>query len=126
MLSSTSPAHLGRAHVETGILGAFNASNLLAVIGALLASGLDLKTCAAIASRPPPVPGRMQTLREHGKPLVVVDYAHTPDALKRKPVHARRHRAGKQGRLISVFGCGATAIAGSVRKWARSRPSLPI
>jgi UDP-N-acetylmuramoyl-L-alanyl-D-glutamate--2,6-diaminopimelate ligase len=95
----------GQAHVDTGILGAFNVSNLLAVIGALLASGLDLKTCASIASRLPPVPGRMQTLREHSKPLVVVDYAHTPDALE-KALSTLAAIVPEQGRLISVFGCG--------------------
>lgn len=95
----------GLAHVETGILGAFNVSNLLAVIGALLASGLDLKTCASIASRLPPVPGRLQTLREGGKPLVVVDYAHTPDALE-KALSTLAAIVPDQGRLISVFGCG--------------------
>ncbi|MBL8514179.1 MAG: UDP-N-acetylmuramoyl-L-alanyl-D-glutamate--2,6-diaminopimelate ligase [Betaproteobacteria bacterium] len=95
----------GSAHVETGILGAFNVSNLLAVVGTLLASGVELKTCAAIASRLPPVPGRMQTLRAHGKPLVVVDYAHTPDALE-KALSTLAAIVPEQGRLISVFGCG--------------------
>ncbi|MBL8519552.1 MAG: UDP-N-acetylmuramoyl-L-alanyl-D-glutamate--2,6-diaminopimelate ligase [Betaproteobacteria bacterium] len=95
----------GQAHVETGILGAFNVSNLLAVIGALLASGIELKAAAALAERLSPVPGRMQTLREHGKPLVVVDYAHTPDALE-KALSTLAAIVPEHGRLISVFGCG--------------------
>ncbi len=104
-VASNLPGAPGVAHVETGILGAFNVSNLLAVIGALMAGGFDLKTCAAIAGRLTPVPGRMQTLRESGKPLVVVDYAHTPDALEKALSTIAAIMPGN-GRLISVFGCG--------------------
>jgi UDP-N-acetylmuramoyl-L-alanyl-D-glutamate--2,6-diaminopimelate ligase len=93
------------ARVDSQILGAFNISNLLAVIGALMASGLDLRQAAAIAGALPPVPGRMQTLRDGSKPLVVVDYAHTPDALE-KALSTVSAIVPDKGRLISVFGCG--------------------
>jgi UDP-N-acetylmuramoyl-L-alanyl-D-glutamate--2,6-diaminopimelate ligase len=95
----------GAAHVESGVLGAFNVSNLLAVIGVLLAAGLDLPTAAGIAGKLSPVPGRMQTLRAAGKPLVVIDYAHTPDALD-KALFALAGLVPENGRLVSVFGCG--------------------
>jgi UDP-N-acetylmuramoyl-L-alanyl-D-glutamate--2,6-diaminopimelate ligase len=99
----------GVAQVESDILGAFNISNLLAVIGALIAGGMTLSQAAGIAGRLPPVPGRMQTVRVGGKtsdkPLVVVDYAHTPDALE-KALSTLAAIVPENGRLISVFGCG--------------------
>ncbi len=100
------------AIVETDILGAFNVSNLLAVIGALMASGIPLSTAAQTVSALAPVPGRMQTIRaddnaahNSNKPLVVVDYAHTPDALE-KALSTIAAIVPDKGRLISVFGCG--------------------
>jgi UDP-N-acetylmuramoyl-L-alanyl-D-glutamate--2,6-diaminopimelate ligase len=97
------------ALVETDILGAFNASNLLAVIGALKASGISVVAAAAIVGRLQPVPGRMQKVRLAGsnsnKPLVVVDYAHTPDALE-KALSTVSAIVPDKGRLICVFGCG--------------------
>ena len=95
----------GVARVESDILGAFNIGNLLAVIGALMASGMSLSQAAGIAGKLPPVPGRMQTVRETNKPLVVVDYAHTPDALE-KALSTVAAIVPENGRLISVFGCG--------------------
>ena len=97
----------GRASVESDILGAFNVSNLLQVIAALIVSGVSLEAAAAIACKLPPVPGRMQTVRssDRSKPLVVVDYAHTPDALE-KALSTIAAIVPENGRLISVFGCG--------------------
>ena len=101
----------GNAHVDSAILGAFNVGNLLQVIGALLASGISLVDAAEIVGKLPPVPGRMQTLRETGKPLVVVDYAHTPDALE-KALSTLAAIVPENGRLISVFGCGGNRDRG--------------
>ena len=97
----------GRASVESDILGAFNVSNLLSVIATLMVSGVSLEEAAAIACKLPPVPGRMQTVRtsDRRKPLVVVDYAHTPDALE-KALSTLAAIVPENGRLISVFGCG--------------------
>ncbi len=95
----------GTARVESDILGAFNVSNLLAVIGALLAAGVPLPQAAEIAGQLKPVPGRMQTVRVTNKPLIVVDYAHTPDALE-KALSTVSAIVPENGRLISVFGCG--------------------
>ena len=108
-LSFDVKGQFGTAHVESEILGAFNVSNLLAVIGALIASGVSLTVAAEIVGRLAPVPGRMQTVRPIGgqtnKPLVVVDYAHTPDALE-KALSTISAIVPEHGRLISVFGCG--------------------
>jgi UDP-N-acetylmuramoyl-L-alanyl-D-glutamate--2,6-diaminopimelate ligase len=87
-------------------LGRFNVSNILGVVGCLLAYGLDIDTALASAGTLPDVTGRMQRLGGSGRPLAVIDYAHTPDALE-KVLNALRPvaEAGKGG-LIAVFGAG--------------------
>jgi UDP-N-acetylmuramoyl-L-alanyl-D-glutamate--2,6-diaminopimelate ligase len=95
----------GDVAIETGILGAFNVSNLLATIGALIGAGVSLKEAAGLVEQLQPVTGRMQTLRQPGKPLVVVDYAHTPDALE-KALSTLAAIVPDNGRLICLFGCG--------------------
>ncbi len=95
------------AGIAASLLGRFNAANLLAVLGALLASGVSLaEAAAALASLTPP-PGRMQALTAgQDEPLVVVDYAHTPDALEQALVTLRELAAARRGRLVCLFGCG--------------------
>ena len=87
------------------MLGAFNVSNLLAVLGALLARGMPFDDAVASLSRLEPVPGRLERVAAPGAPLVVVDYAHTPDALE-KALAALRPSVASGSRLICVFGCG--------------------
>lgn len=94
----------GSGELRVPLLGRFNAENLLAAFAALLASGLAFDEALARLSRVQPVPGRMQ--RQGGgadRPLVVVDYAHTPDALSQALSALRAHTTG---RLSCVFGCG--------------------
>ncbi|HSM22643.1 MAG TPA: UDP-N-acetylmuramoyl-L-alanyl-D-glutamate--2,6-diaminopimelate ligase, partial [Rubrivivax sp.] len=93
------------AAVQGTLVGDYNASNLLVVMGALRALGVPLADAAAVASRVTPVPGRLQ--RAPGGDIeVLVDYAHTPDALE-KVLHALRPLATARGaRLWCVFGCG--------------------
>ena len=100
----------GNASLEVPLLGRFNASNLLAVLTTLLVSGVGLdEACAALTDIEPP-PGRMQTLGGGKHPLVIVDYAHTPDALEK--VLATLREIAQQGRLICVFGCGGNRDPG--------------
>ncbi len=100
----------GGAELHAAVLGAFNASNLLAALGALLAAGEELPAaCQALAGVQPP-PGRMQLLGAWGQPTVVVDYAHTPDALE-QVLKTLRQAAGT-GRVICVFGCGGNRDRG--------------
>ena len=94
----------GRGRLQSPVLGAFNAHNLLAVLVTLLAGGHALDAALAALEEVRPVPGRMQTLGGGTAPLAVVDYAHTPDALE-KALCALRPLAG-DGRLVCVFGCG--------------------
>ncbi|MDH4274181.1 MAG: UDP-N-acetylmuramoyl-L-alanyl-D-glutamate--2,6-diaminopimelate ligase [Gammaproteobacteria bacterium] len=94
----------GDHHVSTPLLGRFNASNVLAVLATALALGMPLGEAAArIASLQAP-PGRMECFGGGaGQPLVVVDYAHTPDALEQVLSTLREHTTGD---LWCVFGCG--------------------
>jgi UDP-N-acetylmuramoyl-L-alanyl-D-glutamate--2,6-diaminopimelate ligase len=94
----------GEARIQSPLLGRFNASNLLAALGALLALGMPLEVAAARLSRLRAVPGRMERFGGgRGRPTALVDYAHTPDALE-QVLHAAR--AHTRGRLWCVFGCG--------------------
>lgn len=88
------------------VVGRFNASNLLAVIGTLHAGGESLADCADVLHAIAPPPGRMQLLGGNQSPLVVVDYAHSPDALE-KVLGTLRHTAdARGGMLVCLFGCG--------------------
>ena len=93
----------GDAVVNAPVLGRFNAYNVLAVLSSLLALQISLQDAVAAIAKIKPVPGRMQQFGGDGKPLVVVDYAHTPDALEKVLATLREQTAGK---LICVFGCG--------------------
>jgi UDP-N-acetylmuramoyl-L-alanyl-D-glutamate--2,6-diaminopimelate ligase len=95
----------GEGDVEAGVLGAFNVSNLLAVLGALLAAGIAFDDAIGAVGGLAPVPGRLERIGGRGAPLVVVDYAHTPDALE-KALAALRPAVPAGARLICVFGCG--------------------
>jgi UDP-N-acetylmuramoyl-L-alanyl-D-glutamate--2,6-diaminopimelate ligase len=96
----------GRAEFCSGLVGSFNVSNLLGVLGVLLASDLPLEQAVAQLARFEPVAGRMQKLGGGGLPLVVVDYAHTPDALEQVLDALRPVAASRGGKLVVVFGCG--------------------
>ncbi len=94
----------GSGTVQSALLGAYNAANLLGVLGVLLASDVEFDTAVNALSQLGPVEGRMQTLGGGDKPLVVIDYAHTPDALEQVLTALRAHFG--TGRLVCVFGCG--------------------
>ena len=99
-----------RHAVVSPLLGRFNVDNLLAVAGALRALDWSLADVAAMLPRLSPVGGRMGRVGgRHGQPLVVVDYAHTPDALQQALASLREHTPG---RLTCVFGCGGERDAG--------------
>jgi UDP-N-acetylmuramoyl-L-alanyl-D-glutamate--2,6-diaminopimelate ligase len=96
----------GDASLNSGLMGRFNASNLLGVLAALLVSGMELPDAVHALQQVRAVPGRMQTLGGGIVPTVVVDYAHTPDALEKVLQTVREVVAASGGRLICVFGCG--------------------
>ncbi|SDH52347.1 UDP-N-acetylmuramoyl-L-alanyl-D-glutamate--2,6-diaminopimelate ligase [Paraburkholderia phenazinium] len=99
----------GDAEVEVQTLGAFNVSNLLGVLGALLAADVPFDAALAELAKLEPVNGRMQRLGgrlQNDEPLVVIDYAHTPDALEKTLEALRPMAAARGGELICMFGCG--------------------
>jgi UDP-N-acetylmuramoyl-L-alanyl-D-glutamate--2,6-diaminopimelate ligase len=92
--------------VKTRLIGHFNVSNVLAVLGVLLARGIELKAAIDAAEALTPVPGRMQQLGGQDAPLMVIDYAHTPDALEKTLATLRQVAQQRGGELWCVFGCG--------------------
>lgn len=99
----------GRGTLETRLIGAFNVENLLAALGALLSLEVPLTAAITALAQCPAPPGRMEVICAPGRPRVVVDYAHTPDALAKALQTARQHTRGK---LFCVFGCGGDRDAG--------------
>jgi UDP-N-acetylmuramoyl-L-alanyl-D-glutamate--2,6-diaminopimelate ligase len=98
--------------ITAPVVGRFNASNVLAVIGALLAGGKPLADIAAVLPHIVPPAGRMQAVGGMDAPLVIVDYAHTPDALEKVLTTLRGTAAARGGRLVCVFGCGGDRDTG--------------
>ena len=98
-------APAGSVKIRTRLTGRVNLYNLLAAAGAAMARGLSLEEIARGAAALAYVPGRFQTVDEGQKFTVVVDYAHTEDALRNLTTLAREF-AGAQHRVITLFGCG--------------------
>ena len=96
----------GEARIESALLGRFNVSNLLGVLTTMLVSGVPFERATTALEDLQPVAGRMQRLGGAGKPLAVVDYAHTPDALEKTLVALKDVARASGGRLVAVFGCG--------------------
>jgi UDP-N-acetylmuramoyl-L-alanyl-D-glutamate--2,6-diaminopimelate ligase len=94
------------ADVQARMVGAFNVSNLLSVAAALLVRGVPFDEIAPHLARLQPPEGRMQLVGGVCEPLIVIDYAHTPDALAQVLESLRPTVASRQGRLSCVFGCG--------------------
>jgi UDP-N-acetylmuramoyl-L-alanyl-D-glutamate--2,6-diaminopimelate ligase len=93
----------GQVTVRSPLIGEHNVMNLLGAIATGLALGLDPPAVGQALSRVGTVPGRFEQVRAGQPFLVVVDYAHTPDALERVLATARKLTTG---RLVAVFGCG--------------------
>ncbi|MEY4763106.1 MAG: hypothetical protein RLZZ200_2962 [Pseudomonadota bacterium] len=107
----------GDARVESRLVGRFNVDNLLGVLGVLLGSGQSLASAVACAVQAEAPPGRLQTFGGDTLPLVVVDYAHTPDALSKALEVLRGHCTG---RLSCVFGCGGERDRGKRPEMGRA------
>lgn len=108
-IEATIASPWGEGLVELPLIGLFNLSNALAALTVFCAHGFSFDAALAGLAALQPVPGRMQRLVRPDKPLVVVDYAHTPDALQKVLETLRQHTSG---RLICVFGCGGDRDAG--------------
>ena len=96
----------GRADLRLHLLGRFNVSNAMAVASCWLALGLPLETVVDLLEQLEPVAGRMQRIESPGAPMVVVDYAHSPDALANTLEALRPVALARGGALWCVFGAG--------------------
>ena len=109
----------GKGEIDSPLVGRFNASNLLATLAVLLASDCALDDAVAAVQKVKPVPGRTERYGGGRRPLIVIDYAHTPGALENvlqalrdlvrsaQPPGARREKNKlRAGKLVCVFGCG--------------------
>ena len=123
----------GEAQIVTRLLGAHNVSNLLLVAGVLYKLGLPFAQIARELAATDPVDGRLQTVEpiavspqsSAGRgALVVVDYAHTPDALSRALTALRPVAIARSGRLICLFGCGGERDPGKRPEMGRIAAQL--
>jgi murE/murF fusion protein len=123
----------GEAQIVTRLLGAHNVSNLLLVAGVLYKLGLPFAQIARELAATDPVDGRLQTVEpvvsstqaNAGRgALVVVDYAHTPDALARALTALRPVAQARAGRLICLFGCGGERDPGKRPEMGRIAAEL--
>ncbi len=103
----------GRAALTAKVLGEFNAYNVLAVLATLLSLDVALDKAIEVIGNIKPVAGRMQQLGGEELPLVVVDFAHTPDALEKVLISLKQQlQNSTNGKLVCVFGCGGDRDAG--------------
>ena len=93
----------GKATIRVNLLGEFNVENVLAAFTVLCISGAPIEEVTAILSGFTGLPGRMEVFSSIDKPLIVVDYAHTPDALEKALTGLKPYCKGK---LFCIFGCG--------------------
>jgi UDP-N-acetylmuramoyl-L-alanyl-D-glutamate--2,6-diaminopimelate ligase len=121
----------GAARVTSPVLGRHNAYNLLGTLAVLLASGVTLHKAVAALAALKAVPGRLQRLGGGPRPLVVVDYAHTPDALEQALTTLRglltsneSRSTNHDSRLICVFGCGGDRDRGKRPQMGRVAAAL--
>ena len=104
--------HWGRWRARVGLVGAFNAANVLHAAAAAHALGMPPANIAPLLERADAPPGRLESVGGRTGRAVYVDYAHTPDALERAMATCREilesehTRTGVRGRLVVVFGCG--------------------
>jgi UDP-N-acetylmuramoyl-L-alanyl-D-glutamate--2,6-diaminopimelate ligase len=94
----------GRLPLRVNAVGHFNVANALGVLGCLVAKGIPFADAAPLLERLPAVPGRMEKAGE--RPLVIIDYAHTPDAIEKVLAALRPVAHARRGRLAVVFGAG--------------------
>ena len=102
--------------INSPLIGTFNVDNLLAAIGSVLALGVELEQVIQAISSTKAIDGRMELFAHSSMPSVVVDYAHTPDALEKALIACRAHCEGK---LFVVFGCGGDRDKGKRSEMGR-------
>ena len=114
--SATIQTPWGSGRLDTSLLGQFNLSNLLAVIATACMHGARLEDCLKVVPKLKAVSGRMELVSSVMQPQVVVDYAHTPDALEKALQALKPYCVGK---LWLVFGCGGNRDSGKREQMGR-------
>ena len=99
----------GNCELRLSLLAEFNVANVLGAICSQLCMGKNLKQIAYIVQKLKPVAGRMELFKRQGHATIVVDYAHTPDALEKALLATKQHC---HGQLFCVFGCGGDRDVG--------------
>jgi UDP-N-acetylmuramoyl-L-alanyl-D-glutamate--2,6-diaminopimelate ligase len=103
----------GKGELQSPLFGQFNVSNLLAALTVLLHWGEDLSELLSRFEQLRTVPGRMERFGQVGQPTVIIDYAHTPDALEKTLLALRAHLASNSAsKLWCIFGCGGNRDKG--------------
>jgi UDP-N-acetylmuramoyl-L-alanyl-D-glutamate--2,6-diaminopimelate ligase len=111
----------GQASVSLGLIGRFNVQNAMVALGVMLECGVDFKQAIADLQKLETVPGRMELITKDQGPSVVVDFAHTPDALEQVLKSLKAHVNGK---LYCVFGCGGDRDKGKRPQMGQVAESL--
>jgi len=111
----------GVADVNVQLIGDFNIYNVLASMCVLMESGINFNHAVKYIEKLHTVAGRMELLSINGKPSVVIDYAHTPEALAQALINVRKHTSGK---VICVFGCGGDRDTGKRALMAKAAEEL--
>jgi len=127
-LRTAAPLPAQLAEVESPLIGAHNAENLLAAIGLLAGSGVPLGEIVRAVPEAPGAPGRLERVPDREGRVVLVDYAHSDDALARA-LEALRKAAGPGPRIVCVFGCGGDRDKGKrplMGRAAAARAELAI
>ena len=120
-LDATVETSLGTVELNLRLLGRFNLSNALAAFTVLLAEGIPINTAARVISNTRAVHGRMEMMRMPQAPTVVVDYAHTPDALTNALEACKEHVSGRLG---VIFGCGGDRDTGKRAQMAAAAEAI--
>jgi UDP-N-acetylmuramoyl-L-alanyl-D-glutamate--2,6-diaminopimelate ligase len=108
-IEATVRIHGESIQMRAPIYGRFNVDNLMLVAGMMAAQGLDARAIERALAAVTPVPGRMQPVQDGAGPIVLVDYAHTPDGLEKALIAVREHFTGG---VWCVVGCGGNRDVG--------------
>jgi UDP-N-acetylmuramoyl-L-alanyl-D-glutamate--2,6-diaminopimelate ligase len=111
----------GETEIRSPLIGKFNIYNILAAAAAAYSMGIDMETVRTGISRLEHIPGRLEMVKNSQSLTIVVDYAHTPDALD-KVLKALRPLVS--GRLITLFGCGGDRDSGKRYEMGRVAGTL--
>ncbi len=95
----------------TSLYGTYNIANILGVLAVMRSMGIAMHDAIDVCQLLTPVPGRMNVIMQVGMPIIIIDYAHTPDALEKALLDSRNISNQRDGQLFCIFGCGGNRDA---------------